>query len=118
MRQATKELVKFTNKWKSFPEKRNKMYRSSVALSIPDLRVRAGKLKTTKLSKPLIKIKGVHRYMPSLPLPKQEKTSARISFVAKKKDIEKVSQKIFDDPNVKPSDVGEAVFAKFVASIK
>lgn len=117
MRQATKELVKFTNKWKKFPEKRNKMYSSSVPLDIPQLRKRSEKLIETNQLNSLKKIKGVRRYMPTLPMPKQEKTSARISFVAKIKDIEKASIELFDDAETKPSTVGEAVFNQFVKGI-
>ena len=118
MREATKSLASFTNRWKKFPDKRNEIYRSSETLDLPSLQVRKSDLDSSKQMASMRKVEGVKRYTPKLPEPKQEKTSARVSFVAEKKDIKKISSDLFDDRNVKPSVVGEAVFNRYLEELK
>lgn len=109
MREATKELTKFTNKWKKFPEQRNEFYDQSERLTLAEIRnhVQAATLpmKTTR------RFGEVQVFQPVLPSPKQEQTDARISFLANKEEIALVGHYFFEEPGFKNEDVGKRSFA-------
>jgi hypothetical protein len=106
MREATKHLTSFTNKWKKFPEKLDEIYRSSEYVDLSDLR----KLPATLQMAASRRVEGMSKYEPKYPEPEQERTSVRVSFVAPKKDVTSLAKHFFDDPNVRPGPVGEAAF--------
>jgi hypothetical protein len=60
----------------------------------------------------------VKRFTPAYPIPSAEKTSTRITFVAKKDDIARVAQKYFGDDKVKPGIVGEAAFNEVLENLQ
>lgn len=106
MREATKAFTNFTNKWKKFPDKLEDLYQASEYADLPTLRTLAAEVTSDSIRKyPTMK-----RHSPKLPVPKQEKTSSRISFVALNKDIEHLALHFFEDAKVKPNVVGEAAF--------
>jgi hypothetical protein len=106
MRDATKNLTSFTNKWKKFPQKLEEIYRASEYVDLSTLRSLPSTLPMTVSRK----IDGVKKYEPKYPEPEQEKTSARVSFVALKADVTTLAKHFFDDVKVKPGAVGEAAF--------
>lgn len=114
MRDATKSLTSFTNKWKRFPSKRDAMYRSSSYVSLPELRELPPKLELTASRK----MSSIKKFEPKYPEPAQEKTSVRISFTAPKKDVSFLAKHFFDDETVKPGDVGEAAFKDVLKNVR
>lgn len=106
MREATKSLTSFTNKWKRFPSKREEMYKSSTYVGLSDLRELSSTLPMTTSRK----LEGIKKFEPKYPEPAQEKTSVRVSFVAPKKDLIFLAKHYFDDDSIKAGEVGEAAF--------
>ena len=114
MREATKSLTSFTNKWKKFPQQRDELYRSSEYVDLPALR----KLPSTLSMAKVHKSAGMRKYAPKYPEPIQAKTSVRVAFVALKSDVERLSRHYFDNDQAKASDVGEAAFNTVLAGIR
>lgn len=83
MREATKSLTSFTNKWKRFPQRLEEIYQATEYVDLPALRAMPATLTMTTSRK----IEGVKRYEPKYPEPEEQKTSARVSFVALKTDV-------------------------------
>jgi hypothetical protein len=106
MRDATKTLTAFTNKWKNFPRDLEKIYQSSEYLSIDDLRKLPQSLSMTKSRKH----DGIKKFEPKYPEPAQEKTNIRVSFSPLRADVVFLAERYFDDPKAKPGEVGEAAF--------
>ncbi|MCA3554090.1 ATP-binding protein [Aestuariivirga sp.] len=114
MRDATKHLTSFTNKWKKFPQKLEEIYKASEYVDLPTLRSLPAAL-------PMIlsrKVEGIKKYEPKYPEPEQEKTSLRVSFVALKTDVATLAKHFFDDVRVKPGAVGEAAFNEALRATK
>ncbi len=114
MRDATKNLTSFTNRWKKFPQKLEEIYKSSEYVDLAALRALSATLPMTVSRR----IDGIKKYEPSYPEPEQEKTSARVSFVALKDDVTTLAKHFFDDVKVKPGAVGEAAFKQALQSTK
>lgn len=111
MRDATKKLTTFTNKWKKFPKDRDDLYKGSKYVGLDVLR-------SEEFSQNLKKKRGqdnILAFEPTYPEPIQEKTSARVSFIAEKSDIEKLSVHFFGERGAKPAEVGERSFNKCLA---
>lgn len=106
MREATKALTAFTNKWKKFPSELETIYRSSSYADLPTLRASAA----TAHSEVMRKYPDIKKVEALLPAPHQQKTSSRISFVALNKDIEDLAYYFFEDRKMKASAVGEQAF--------
>jgi len=106
MREATKSLTSFTNRWKKFPQKLHEIYRESEYVDLAKLRALPETLPMTNSRK----IEGIRKFEPKYPEPAQERTSARVSFVALKEDISTLAKHFFDDARAKPGEVGEAAF--------
>jgi len=114
MREATKSLTSFTNKWKKFPSKREEMYKSSSYVGLSQLR----ELPSTLQMATSRKLAGIKKYEPKYPEPAQEKTSVRVSFVAPKKDVTFLAKHYFDDEGTKAGEVGEAAFNEALKSAR
>jgi hypothetical protein len=106
MREATKALTGFTNKWKKFPTQREAIYRSAVYLSLADLVMLPVQLSLTASRK----IKTISKFTPTYPLPAAEKTDVRVSFLAPKVQLPTLGRYFFDDPKAKAADVGRAAW--------
>lgn len=106
MRDATKSLTNFTNRWKKFPGQLDTIYRGAQYLALKDIRKQANEVATSSSRK----LPGIRKFEPSYPLPREEITHARVSFVAAKSDIDTLARHYFDDVKVKPSAVGQAAF--------
>jgi len=113
MREATKSLTSFTNRWKKFPEQRESLYRSSSYVSLAELRETSKQLPMKQLRK----VETIQKFEPSYPVPAQEATSARISFVAAKVDIARLAQHFFETIEVKNDQVGKAAFDHALAQL-
>jgi len=108
MREATKSLTSFTNKWKKFPQNLKDLYKYSEDVDLSALRSLPKSLSMSKLHR----FEDIKRYEPTYPEPEQEKTSTRVSFVALKEDVSTLSRYFFDRVDVKPGEVGEVAFNK------
>ena len=114
MREATKSLTSFTNKWKKFPQQLEGIYKSSEYVDLPKLR----ELPATVAMTASRKIEGIKKFEPRYPEPAQEKTSVRVSFVAAKADVALVSSYFFENGKVKAGEVGEAAFNEALKAAK
>lgn len=114
MRDATKNLTSFTNRWKKFPQKLEEIYKSTEYVDVVGLRALSHSVPMTVSRK----IDGMKKYEPKYPEPAQEKTSVRVSFVALKADVESLAKRFFDDDRVKPGAVGEAAFQEVLKETK
>jgi hypothetical protein len=107
MREATKKLTDFTNKWKKFEDNLNELYKTETKLlPLSELRSRADALPMRTWPKD----SDVKVYAPKLPSPPKDMSHARISFVANKTDVRKLAIIYFDDADAKAKDVGERAF--------
>jgi len=108
MREATKALTTFTNKWKKFEGDLDALYRSADYLELRALRATAPSLPL----KPWLKSALIERYAPKLPVPEDINTSARVSFVAPKADVAKLGVIYFEDARAAARDVGQEAFRR------
>lgn len=115
MREATKSLTSFTNRWKKFPEKLETIYRASEYVDLQALRAIPATVEMSKVRK----TPTMARYEPRYPEPEQEKTHVVVKFDAPKEDVALVGRAYFgDDEPVKPSDVGREAFARAVKAVR
>jgi hypothetical protein len=114
MRDATKALTSFTNRWKKFPKMLGSIYKESEYIDLSAVRARASEMATITSRR----YPGIKKNDPSYPLPQQEKSSSRISFVALKADLEILGKHFFGDQKFKPGEVGEAAFNESLESVK
>jgi hypothetical protein len=114
MREATKALTSFTNKWKKFPAQLETLYKESEYVDLAALQTRAAEARMDVVRK----YPDVRKIEPRLPSPPQEKTSTRVSFVAEKVDVDLLARKFFDDSKIKPGVVGEEAFRRAVVEAK
>lgn len=118
MRDATKDLTRFTNKWKAFPDGRDEVYRQSQLASLEELRDYVesdGERKFTALRSS--SGSGMISYRPKLPIPAQAKTDVRVSFLARKEDVDRAGRRLFDDADFKPEDVGREALGRLLKEI-
>lgn len=114
MREATKALTSFTNKWKKFPKDLDEIYRGGSYIELTGLQREYAALATTSSRR----YPGIKKYEPTYPVPAQERTSSRVSFVALKTEISLLSAHYFGDEKVKPGDVGFAAFCDVLEKLK
>jgi hypothetical protein len=114
MREATKNLTSFTNKWKKFPDKLEEIYQSSEYVDLDALRATPASLAMSTSRK----LSGIKKYEPKYPEPEQAKTSVKVTFVAEKVDVAALSKFYFQDQKTKPGEVGEAAFNDAVKRLK
>tara|TARA_R110002110_G_scaffold157063_1_gene352793 strand:- start:1378 stop:2817 length:1440 start_codon:yes stop_codon:yes gene_type:complete len=113
MREATKNLTSFTNKWKKFPKDLEEVYKSSEYVGLSDLRLLHQSVKMTRIRR----FSGIQKFEPSYPTPTQESNGVRVSFPALKSEVERLAHHYFDDPKVKAGEVGEAAFKDAVSRL-
>ncbi len=106
MREATKSLTSFTNKWKKFEDDLEKLYLGTSYVELSELRSWATKVAARSHHK----IKTVKRFAPKLPVPAKSDTSSRVSFLALKTDVSRLSIVYFGGPDARPREVGEEAF--------
>jgi len=104
MREATKGLASFTNKWKKFPESLEQLYLGAEYRELDSLQADAPPLR------PVHGMPSVARSVPNLPVPASIRTDDRISFAAPKEKVAFLADIYFQDRTVKASKVGEHAF--------
>lgn len=113
MREATKSLTTFTNRWKKFPADLEEIYKGARYLGLEQLRAMPAEATTTSRRMPSIK-----KIEPSYPVPVREVTSVRVVFDALKEDVALVSEHYFGDERVKPGVAAGAAFSEVVARLR
>lgn len=114
MRESTKSLTSFTNKWKKFPAQLETLYKETEYVDLPSLQRIAAKAEMDVIRK----YPDIRKIEPRLPSPPQEKTSVRVSFVAEKTDVGLLAKEFFDDTKTKPGIVGEEAFRRAVKEVE
>lgn len=109
MREATKELTSFTNRWKKFPSRLEAIYKSSEYVDLPKLRAMRASVPLTTLRK----LPDMGRFLPQYPEPAEEKTHVVVKFEAAKVDVELLGKIYFgEDETPKPGEVGREAFER------
>ena len=107
MREGMKIFTDYTNKWKGREAESKKQMQDLPQLSLSEIKTAIAKSPMYAKTRSLPV--GI-QYMPELPKPAVLKpTQARISFVRDLSDIHKINE-YFDEPNKKPSEIGEMCF--------
>jgi Histidine kinase-, DNA gyrase B-, and HSP90-like ATPase len=114
MREATKNLTSFTNKWKKFPARLEEIYQQSEYVDLDKLQSASTNLAATAVRK----LPGIKKFEPKYPEPEQAKTSVRVSFTAEKTAVATLAKHFFGDQTVKAGEVGEAAFTSALEGVK
>ena len=111
MREATKNLTAFPNRWKKFPEKLESIYQASQYVDLPTLRAMPAKVQLANVRK----LPTMGRYEPEYPEPAEEKTHVVVKFEAPKVDVALLAKSYFgEDELPKPGEVGREAFERAV----
>lgn len=113
MQDGLRHFTSNTNRWKGSESELKGRFSEGTFLSLKGLKEISQQLK-------LIKVRGdgvQQQYVPDLPEKKVLKTTKRICFVKKIKDIEKVSNHLFDEVR-EPEEVGKACFDQVLREAK
>ena len=111
MREATKELTSFTNRWKKFPDKLENIYKASEYLDLAKLRAMPATVPLASLRK----LPTMGRYQPQYPEPAEEKTHVVVKFEAPKAEVALLGKAYFgEDETPKPGEVGREAFDRAV----
>lgn len=108
MIEGMKIFTSYTNAWKS-KDLVNASREDFKKISVSDLTELRNRSSHLKLNQTRGVINGA-QHKPNLPRPVGPRQDERISFSKPTKDVKKVSKYLFDDSNVKPSEVGEKCF--------
>lgn len=108
MREATKSLTSFTNRWKKFPEKLDTIYRQSEYVDLAKLRSLPASIDMAKVRK----LPTMTKYEPRYPEPSEAKTHLVVKFEAPKGDVAFLGKNYFGDDGFKASDVGKEAFSQ------
>lgn len=117
MKDGLKRFTDFTNKWKSRETETDPLFDGTASvepLSIPSA---IGEDEWTTARKVGGEGSG-RKFIPTLPVPVDQKDTVRISFSRKRTEVERVASKLFGDPTVKPSQVGEKCFEEQLRSVR
>jgi hypothetical protein len=107
MREGMKLFTDNTNKWKGDP-KRLAIFEDLPSLTMSELKKQIPNLQFNQTKNTAL---GGEQYKPPLPKPKKKiKNFRRISFKKSIKEIEEVSDYLFQDKDKDPNDVGEKCF--------
>ncbi|MDH4868944.1 ATP-binding protein [Alcaligenes nematophilus] len=112
MRDALKHFTSFTNRWKSQTNERFEIQKETQLVEITEAVENVKKW--SKVQKGL----GGYKYIPTLPKPKQETNTHRISFNRSIEEINKLNRFLFEDIQMTPSEVGEAAFEYVLSEAK
>jgi hypothetical protein len=111
MREATKNLTAFTNKWKKFPERLETIYQASEYVDLPKLRAIPARVQMVSMRK----LPEMQKFEPTYPAPIEEKTHVVVRFEAQTVDVSFLGDVYFGrEESAKPGDVGREAFERAV----
>ena len=106
MRDALKTFTSFTNKWKSDTPERKEMHSKAESVDIREVAELIPKELWSNVNKGA---KG-QRYVPELPSNSEKATTARITFIKEKKEIEEVREYLGEEEDTNASEIGKIAF--------
>lgn len=117
MREGIKYFTRFTNRWKKFPDERDKIYKSATLKSLDEVlrsipASEKGSVRATSKG-----ISASARFVPDLPQPAVDEKEVRISFSRPKLQVRTLGHAILDDPDASPADVGAACFDRMLRKL-
>lgn len=108
MREGMRLFTNYTNKWKDRADESRQQMQGEDALSLEELK---GKVRHLELRAITKSIPAGEQYVPELPMPARvEPRKRRIAFTKQIRDIRRLGDHLFDDPETDPSDIGERCF--------
>ncbi len=109
MRESTKNLTSFTNRWKKFPEKLEELYKATEYVDLPKLRALSASVPMSAVRK----LPTISRHLPAYPAPAQEKTHSVVKFEAEVRLIRGLGEIYFGKGEpFRPADVGREAFRR------
>ncbi|HUL35773.1 MAG TPA: ATP-binding protein [Candidatus Eisenbacteria bacterium] len=112
MREGMRIFTDYTNKWKARADESRDHMKAGTLLTLEEVKVESAHLKFTPTT---TSVPPGEQYKPQLPTPKKlDSRYRRISYVKTVEDVQKVAEHMFDEPDMDPSEVGEACFDAFL----
>ena len=115
MREGTKVFTTYTSKWKQALDEAKRAERQAETVELEQLRSRISETQWTSTRK---NGEDGRRFMPTLPEPKPDSAESLIRFHRSRTDVRELGDKLLDDPDAKPSDVGAAAFDRALRDVK
>jgi hypothetical protein len=111
MREATSTFTQFTNRWKSWPQEREEVFRDASPVQLNTLRRQYSPDASSEL-RAVRNHSNLKRLLPTLPIPSEGRSELprTISFKRSSKEIDAVSEFLFGEEKRTPSEVGMAAF--------
>lgn len=111
MKEGLKRFTNYTNTWKSNESEERRISANTRSVPMEELLFSEHKDVTwTKVHNRANELK----YAPSLAVPIESDPRKQVKFSRKLSEIKIVSKKLFDDPDIPPSQVGDACFEYFL----
>ncbi|NHB12211.1 ATP-binding protein [Burkholderia cepacia] len=110
MREGLKLFTDFTNKWKRASAERTALKTDSEVTSIQNIASLVPANRWTAVRRG----GGGERFKPTLPLPKEDDPVRQVRFMRRTSEIRRVSEYLFDEPDVATGDVGAKCFDEFL----
>ena len=108
MREGMKLFTDYTNRWKGRADETRTHFEAGKLLSLQQLKGESAALKFNPTNRSLL---GSVQYVPLLPTPPNtQPRRRRLSFLKDIDDVRLVASHLFDDPDFRPSQVGERCF--------
>lgn len=114
MREGTKIFTNYTYKWKTALEEAKQSERAADSVDLSELRERFSNQWTPTRKDG----EDGRHFLPKLPQPKTDPAESLIRFHKPKADVRALGEKLLDDPDAKPGDVGAAAFDRALKGIK
>lgn len=114
MMEGLKIFTQFTNKWKGRESESNEYFRQAMPSKALDIAQGMSEERMT----PVRKSYEGRIFAPNLPLPQQESTDVRISFVKPKVDVKKIAKAHFDDVDTDAAVIGSHCFDQVLKGLK
>src|SRR5258708_21372958 len=112
MREGMRIFTDYTNKWKLRADESREHMKAGKLLTLEEVKIESTQLKIVATT---TSVPAGEQYRHQLPMPKKlESRYRRISYVKRVEDVQKVAEHMFDEPDMDPSEVGEACFDSFL----
>jgi hypothetical protein len=112
MREGMRIFTDYTNKWKMRADESRKYLATGTLLTLDEIKIESENLKFNKTA---TSVPPGEQYKPMLPMPRRlEPRHRRISYVKTVQEVEIVSEHLFNERDVNPSEVGELCFDMFL----
>ena len=106
MQEGMKQFTQFTNQWKGKEKEAKEIFISAQKISPAEIKDFSNRIKMTDVRRD----PQGQQLKPILPMPQEKKEKKKISFVRPTREIRMVAKYLFDDPDQKPSVIGEKCF--------